>query len=108
MLSHRGRRKEVIDMEKTQQNGSPGQGPEKEFRAGLVKAAVWKNTRKDKAGQEFEAVSVRVERRYQDKDGKWQSTSSFRPNDLPRLALVAQKAFEYVATAPEGAEGAEE
>lgn len=90
-------------MEKTQQNGSPGQKPEKEFRAGAVRASVWKNTRKDKAGQPFEALSVRVERRYQDKEGEWQSTSSFRPNDLPRLALVAQKAFEHVAMAAEEA-----
>ena len=63
---------------------APSQGPEKEFRAGLVRATVWRNTRKNGAGQEFEALSVRVERRYQDKDGNWQSTSSFRPPSCRR------------------------
>jgi hypothetical protein len=79
------------------EKSAPSQGPEKEFRAGLVRATVWRNTRKNGAGQEFEALSVRVERRYQDKDGNWQSTSSFRPAELPKVALVVQKAFEYAA-----------
>jgi hypothetical protein len=86
----------------------PAQGPEKEFRAGLVRATVWRNTRKNGAGQEFEALSVRVERRYQDKEGNWQSTSSFRPTELPRLALVVQKAFEYAVMAAGEAEEKEE
>lgn len=43
-----------------EENGK--QKPETDFRSGLVRATVWKNTRKDRDGNEFEAVSVKVEK----------------------------------------------
>jgi hypothetical protein len=94
--------------EENEKAAESGRGPEKEFRTGAIRAAVWRNSRKAPDGREFEALSVRVERRYQDKDGNWQSTSSFRLNDLPRLALVVQKAYEYAVLADGEAEEAAE
>ena len=33
---------------------------------------------------------------YTDKDGNWKSTNSMRINDLPKAALVLNKAYEYL------------
>lgn len=72
--------------------------PLKRFVAGAVQASVWENEQKAKDGQEFLTKTVRVERRYKDdKSGDWKSTSGFRPSDLPRVELVARKAFEFLA-----------
>ena len=60
-------------------------------RAGLVKADVWSN--KSHEGKDFFTVSV--QRSYKEKDSeKWENTTSFRINDLPRLILVLQKVYE--------------
>jgi len=69
--------------------------PEKKFRAGAITATVWQNSA-EKDGQQTSYSTVNLERSYKDKEGNWQSTNSFRLNDLPKLALVAQKAYEFV------------
>ena len=69
--------------------------PEKKFRAGAVSATVWQNS-VEKDGQLSSYSSVSLDRVYKDKEGNWQNTNSFRANDLPKLALVAQKAYEFV------------
>ena len=38
--------------------------------------------------------NLRIE--YKDKDGEFKHTDSFRDNDLPKLVLVAQRAYEYL------------
>ncbi len=80
--------------------------PEKRIKAGAVSATVWKNQAKT-TNSEFgdgSYYTVAIDRRYKDKDGKWQSTTSFRLNDLPRVSLVMQKAYEYlVLKEPEAA-----
>ena len=72
-----------------------GNQPEKKFRAGAVSATVWKNTGKDKDGKDVEFRTVSVERVYKDGD-EFKNTSTMRVNDLPKLALVAAKAYEYL------------
>jgi hypothetical protein len=74
--------------------------PLKKFRAGAVSATVWNNQTKDGEG---EYKSISFERHYKDKEGAWKSTTSLRMNDLPKAALVLQKAYEYL-TLSEGAE----
>ena len=77
-----------------------GNAPEQKFRAGSITATVWKNDIvKDGVNASFNSITL--ERSYKDKDGNWQTTHSFRINDLPRLSMVTQKAFEYVAMAKE-------
>ena len=66
--------------------------PIKKFSAGAISASVWKNELKD--GSVVHAVSI--ERRYQNKDGDWQSTNNLRVNDLPRVELLAKKAYEFL------------
>ena len=73
-----------------------GNLPEKKFRAGAISATIWKNKAENKEGSEVEYKTISIERNYTDKDGKWQSTNSFRVNDLPRASVVLKKAYEYL------------
>lgn len=66
--------------------------PIKKFGAGVISASIWKNKLKD----ESIVFGVTIERRYQDKEGDWQSTNNLRLNDLPRVGLLAQKSYEYL------------
>lgn len=70
--------------------------PEKRFSTGVVSATVWKNQGKTKAGEETSYNTISLQRRYRDKNDEWQSTNSFRINDLPKAMLVLNKAYEYL------------
>jgi len=70
--------------------------PEKKFRAGAISATVWRNKGQNKQGEAVSYNSISLERYYKDKNGEWQNTSSMRTNDLPRAAVVLQKAFEFL------------
>ena len=72
------------------------QKPEKKFSASPVSATIWKNTGISKSGEPAEYRTISIQRAYKDKAGKWQHTSSFRVNDLPKAALVLTKAYEYL------------
>lgn len=71
--------------------------PEKKFNAGVISAAVWKNKAKSKDGKkDIEFMTISLQRRYKDKEGNWQSTNTFRANDVHRAMTVLQKAFEFI------------
>ena len=70
--------------------------PEKRFSTGTVTATVWQNAGKGKSGETVSYRTVSLQRSYKDKNGVWQHANSLRINDLPRAALVLQKAFEYL------------
>lgn len=70
--------------------------PEKKFQAGAISAAVWKNS-VNHDGKDIDVFNVTIERRYLDKDKTWKSTNSFKVNDLPKVELIARKAFEFLA-----------
>ncbi len=78
------------------QKTTSGNLPEKKFRAGAISATVWLNKGHSTDGQETEFRTISLERHYTDKEGKWQATSSFRINDLPKAAVVLQKAYEHL------------
>ena len=81
--------------------------PVKKFKAGAVESAIWKNEKK--TGDKVTSVeSVSIVRRYKDQNNKWQSTSSFSMNELPKVSLVANKAFEFLALSGSGSKGAQE
>ena len=69
--------------------------PETEFKAGQIRATVWKNDRKE--GQDYDTFSVGIEKHYMDKKGNWKKTTNFQLNDLPKVCLVTQKAYEFLA-----------
>ncbi|MFH0701872.1 MAG: hypothetical protein V2A62_05565 [Candidatus Woesearchaeota archaeon] len=73
-----------------------GNLPEKKFRAGAIAATVWLNHGQKANGEESEYRTISLERSYTDKEGKWQSSNSFRVADLPKAAVVLQKAYEHL------------
>lgn len=64
--------------------------PTKELRVGSCKAAIWEN---ESDGRPF--FSVTFSRLYRTDDG-WRSTRSFGLNDLPQLAMLADRAHRAV------------
>ena len=83
-------------MDEKNTSASTGNQPEKKFSTGALSATVWQNQGKSKTGEAVTFRTVTFQRRYKDKEGNWQSTSNLRINDLPRAALVLQKAYEYL------------
>jgi len=82
--------------------------PEKKFSTGAISATIWKNDGTNKkTGENVEFRTVHLDRRYKDKDGNWQSTSSLRLNDLPKASLVLQKAYEYLVLKGQGSSSQE-
>ncbi len=74
-----------------------GNVPEKRFSTGAINATVWKNIGKNKkTGEDVEFRSITLQRAYKDKNDEWQHTNSMRVNDLPKAALVLNKAYEYL------------
>jgi len=64
--------------------------PVKKFKAGQVSATIWK------AKNEGKAFLIVFEKAYKGKDDKWVSTNHYTPGDLPTLAWLARKAFDYI------------
>ena len=73
-----------------------GNVPEKKFSTGGLNATVWQNQGKNKEGLDVSYRTVTFQRRYKDKNGEWQSTSTLRINDLPKASLILEKAYEYL------------
>lgn len=72
------------------------QQPVASFRAGHVEAAVWVKD-VEEAGRRNVQYSIRIQKRYFVRDAnEWRTTEYYFGNELPDLALVASKAFEYV------------
>ena len=69
--------------------------PIKEFRAGRIRASVWRRE-VEQDGRTIVRYSVKVEKRYKPDDGDWQSTDYYYPEELPKVSLVAAKAYEFV------------
>jgi len=74
-----------------------GDKPVKEFRVGSVRASIWQDQAVGGTGEPIEVFSVKIERRFKDASGVWQSTTRFNRGDLADLELVAFKAREFVS-----------
>ena len=81
-----------------------GKKPEKNFKVGAVRAAVWVHTYSTRFGREFDVNRVVIDRAYKDAQGSWKNTSSLDFNDIPKAMVALQKAYEYIATKSHGAE----
>lgn len=80
--------------------------PMKEFRAGTAVASIWPEN-PTANGQSIQRFTIRVQKRYRDdKSGQWKTTTYFRPDELPKLALVVSKAFESLTLRETGQESA--
>ena len=71
--------------------------PEKKFRAGQVAATIWKNETRDKDGNQVTYKTVSVGKQYKDKEGHWRNSNSLKMNDIPKVILVLNKAYEHLA-----------
>ncbi len=65
--------------------------PEASFRAGALSAAVWAN---DNGKGTYYTVALKKE--YKTDKDEWKTTSSLRVNDLPKAAVLLQKAYEHI------------
>lgn len=70
--------------------------PEKKFSSGSIVATVWNNN-SEKNGKSFEYKTVSLQRRYTDKEGKWQTSTTLRLGDLPKASMVLDEAYRYLA-----------
>jgi hypothetical protein len=70
--------------------------PEKVFKAGAVRAAIFRNTFQTASGESVPLPKVILEVRYRDKAGQWKGTSSLSLNDLPKAILALQNAYAYL------------
>jgi len=77
--------------------------PVQEFRiGGTITASVWRNETQQ-GGRTLSNHSVQIQKRYYDKaDGAWKTSSSYFPDDLPRLELAVRNAYEWIMTQPRG------
>jgi hypothetical protein len=78
----------------TEPQESP-KGPEHRIvarsRGGVICAAIWRSE-----GEGGPYYTIGIERRYKS-DNTWKSTQVLGVDDLSRVQLVCQRAFEYVA-----------
>ena len=72
-----------------------GNLPMDRFRAGGVTAALWDNQVQFK-GKPVRLLKVSIERRYKDKNGLWQSSTSFGRNEIPLAIYCLQQAFDKI------------
>jgi len=79
--------------------------PKKTFRCGRVNLSVWENQRKVD-NRTFTVESVTLTRRFINGEGEWDSSSSFGKNDIPKIQVVCQRAYEFM-NASESEEEAE-
>lgn len=77
-------------MEQPQETST--QKPVVEHKDGAIKGAVWQN---EGANGPYHTVSLF--RFYKDKSGNWKQTKSFRPQDMPMVARVANVLNEQIA-----------
>lgn len=75
---------------------APLNRPVREFRAGGVRAAIWRN--EQRGGEEPRVShSIRIEKSYRDpRTQNWIQTDCFFASDLPKLRLVVEKAYEFI------------
>ena len=71
--------------------------PKLEIRSGAIRLAVWENTKTNRKGEEYTAVSAKLERCYRDDNGNWQNSNTFTRRDLLDVALLCRRAYEVLS-----------
>lgn len=73
------------------------QKPVYEIRVGQIKGSVWTKETKGKGGFTQISYSCKIVKSFKEDGGDWKETNFFFPDDLPKLTLVSQKCFEFIA-----------
>ena len=69
--------------------------PEIEFRGGgNITAAVWREEKQD-GDRTYNHYTVKIQKQFK-KGDDWKDTDYYFRDDLPKLQLVVQKAYEYI------------
>lgn len=68
--------------------------PDKAFRCGAVQAAIWAN-RRVVDNTIVEVYSIKIDKAYKAGD-EWKRTTSFAPEDLPKVSVVAMACYEHL------------
>ncbi len=63
--------------------------PIKNYKAGTLTLSLWENKL-----EENKIISFSIQRSYKDKEDNWQHTSNLRTQDIPKLQLLLNKAYE--------------
>ena len=71
------------------------QTPLARYKAGQVSSAIWENLVQSQ-GKTLKILKATVQRRYKDKNGQWQSTTSFNRNEIPLAIHCLQQAFDKI------------
>ena len=69
--------------------------PKHALRLGALCMSIWEN-RVEQNGQTTVRYSATLNKRYRDKNGEWKDSNTFFPDDLYRIALLAQKTTEWI------------
>ena len=77
-----------------------GNGPLLKKRAGSISITVWENTRKIN-GKDVDLKNAQIERRYQDRQGKWVGTNSFPIRDLYKVEMLIREVVRELTLSPE-------
>jgi len=70
--------------------------PTKTFRAGNCTATVFMNEI-EKDGEKIKIPKVAIDIGYKDKEGLWQNTNKVDVGEIPKVILVLNKAYEWLA-----------
>jgi len=69
--------------------------PAKVFRAGNVRANIWRN-QVEVRGRSVTRHSLSIEKRHRDRDGQWKTSRLHAfADDLPKLEVVIREAFAF-------------
>lgn len=71
------------------------QPPIHKIKIGNISIDIWENKTKQN-NQEITFQSVTLNKNIKDKEGNWKNVQSYGKNDLPKIVLGLQKAFEYM------------
>ena len=69
--------------------------PIAKFRAGQVSCALWENSI-EVNGEARTILKASIQRRYKDKDGNWQSSTSFSRNEIPLAIYCLMRGFHEI------------
>ena len=70
--------------------------PLKEYSAGACKATIWQNEI-EKNGNTFGVHTIKLARRYKDKDGNWKETSNYNKKDLADIVVLSMQALQFLS-----------
>ena len=75
--------------------------PVKKFRCGNVTATIWGSVI-TKNNIEIEVFNTTIVRSYKDESNNWKTVNSYGINDLNKVRLVSEKAFEFLSLKESG------